>query len=177
MPSTRPLFSIFHCTLAHPLLRNGQYARQLRKWGSKKYHRATDWDHVARTINHRSRQGKSSIVFIDNDRIPSPKVRKEIGRIPLSRLQVIGRSPMPIDSIEIRTPPKSPQEESTTQTELLPPGTLSWTQLLPSSKLEVHHGEPKHLSSEHVAPSVADPRSKHMTELPSGIVISPVISF
>ena len=55
-------------------------------------------------MKHRSRKGKASTVLIDGERVSSPKLKKEMGRIPLSHLLALARTPSPLDHISIHSP-------------------------------------------------------------------------
>ena len=84
-----------------------QYKRQFKKWGLSKNRKDNEWSYISSLLTRRSRKGKPSIVFMNNEMIPLRKLRKELSRhaIPIWKLQ--GPTPEPISHISVRTPESS----------------------------------------------------------------------
>ncbi|KAL2036493.1 hypothetical protein N7G274_010759 [Stereocaulon virgatum] len=83
-----------------------QYIRQLKKWGFEKNSSADQWKQVAKVVRKRKHEGKDSEVFIRNDRVSTPKLRKEISRYAVHEESRECSSPRSenLDGVVVQTP-------------------------------------------------------------------------
>ena len=82
----------------------GQYDRQFKKWKVSKNRAGNEWKYISNILTRRSRQGKSSLVFIDNEEVGEAKLRKRIREYEIPRWISPGPTPEPMDGIDVMTP-------------------------------------------------------------------------
>jgi len=74
---------IFTSPSRQPLIitsRKAQYERHFKKWEFQKNKKKDIWEAVALKDTKRKRNGKESEVWIDNERVPKKKLKKELSR-------------------------------------------------------------------------------------------------
>ncbi|KAI9678516.1 MAG: hypothetical protein M1822_007459 [Bathelium mastoideum] len=84
-----------------------QYTRQFKKWRVSKNRKGNEWKLVSKVLTRRDRQGKASVVFINNREIAPERLRKETRRYDLPSLLPKSPTPELMDHIRVCTPPFS----------------------------------------------------------------------